>query len=348
MYSARLFANANYGGISDPAKRGLFSTYFRAYSQPIYDAREATGTIRVYRASFGFQGSLGAGASIPWNDTWSPPTGNDATMLIVDPSTGREWDLWLVNLANKSACVTWENVAAGFVVTERNLCVGQADLVQDVAGNPADYRSYSGGYPTGGSHLPGLAMIVTADEVTTGVIPHALNAVVYNTMFGPECTAMQRSTTAAGTTCGFYENPASRLEWASAPQDCGGYTQENSTAGRSKTVPEGMRFAIHITDAQIEQWLNSRGYAGALRNTARIFAVAARDYGFIVTNTSCWDSGFVTDGMFNSTTRSKWLALGVPDDNSLSLLHGLFTQDELWAVAPSEALSVGSATPAGP
>jgi hypothetical protein len=103
-----------------------------------------------------------------------------------------------------------------------------------------------------------------------------------------------------------------------------------------------MRFAIHMTDGQIEQWLDSRSYRGALRNTARIFAVAARDYGFIITNTSCWDTGFVTDGMFNPATRSKWLALGIPDDGSTSLLHGLFTSDNMWAVAPSEALSVGT------
>jgi hypothetical protein len=330
------------GGAADPSLRGKFSTYFRDYSQPIYDARQATGTIQVFRAGFGFQGSVANGGSVPWNDSWQPPTGNDAVMFIVDPATGREWDLWLVQTINKSSCYTLENLLLGFNYYGHNICVGEADLMQDAAGHPIDYRTYAGGYPTGGAWLPGMAMVVTADEVAGGVIPHALNAVVYNTMFGPQCSSAQRFTSAAGVSCGYYENPASRLEWANAPQDCGVNTQQNSDIGRSKTVPEGMRFAVHMSDTEIEQWLTARGYSGALRNTARIFAVAARDYGFIVTNTSCWDTGFVTDGTFNPVAKAKWASLGIPESGNISLLHGLFRADNLWAVSASEALSVGS------
>ena len=107
-----------------------------------------------------------------------------------------------------------------------------------------------------------------------------------------------------------------------------------------------MRFAIHVTDAQIDQWLNTRNFTPELRNTARIFAVALRDYGFIVTNTSCYDAGFITDGVFNPKTKAKWQALGVTNADDVSLVHGLITADNLWTVAPSEALSVGSQTPA--
>ena len=341
-YAARLFNYANGEGLTDPTRKGQFSTYLRAYSQPIYDARQATGTIPVYRASFGFQGSVAQGDSVPWNDSWQPPAGNDATMFIVDPSTGREWDLWLVQTVNKTACLTWEGIAAGFLIDGRNLCVGQADLIQDASGNPIDYRTYVGGYPTGGAYIQGMAMVTTADEAASGVIPPALNAVGHNPMFGPECTTAQRTTAAAGVSCGFYEHPASRLEWASHPQDCGVNTLQNDATGRSTTVPEGMRFAIHMTDTQINQWLDGRQYTGQLRNTARVFAVAARDYGFIITNTSCWGAGFVTDGMFNPATRTKWMSLGIPDAGDDDLLGGLITADNLWATAASQALVLGS------
>ena len=346
-FSTRLFNYSNLGGVTDPKLKGRFSTYFGAYSQPVYDAREATGTIRVFRAGFGYQGSIAAGGSIPWNDSWQPPDGNDRTMYIIDPRTGREWDLWLVQTENKTTCLTFENLALGFSMDDRNLCVGQADIVQDSQGDPIDYRTYEGAYPTGGAFIQGLAMLTTADEVANGAIPHALNAVVYNTMFGPECTAAERNTPAAGLDCGFFEFPAGHLERAAGPQDCGASTLQHTNADRAKTVPQGIRFAVRVSDAQIESWLDSRGYAGVLRNTARVFAVAARDYGFVITNTSCWDAGFITDGVFNPATRKVWESLGVTDAADVSLLHGLFTATNLWAVVPSEPLPLGSNAVAG-
>ncbi len=40
---------------------------------------------------------------------------------------------------------------------------------------------------------------------------------------------------------------------------------------RARSVPEGTRFALHITDAEIDAWLTSRGYTGQKRATARVF-----------------------------------------------------------------------------
>ncbi len=345
-YASRMFNYGIQGGSSDPSLRGKFSTYFRDYSQPVYDARQANTTVQVFRAGFGFAGSVPNGGSIPWNDAWQPPTGNDAMMFIANPDTGRLYELWLVQTVNKTSCFTFENLFLGFSFDGHNICVGQSDVIQDASGHAVDYRTYEGGYPTGGAYIQDRAMVVTADEVATGTIPHALNAVVYNTMFGPQCTPQERYSSAAGVSCGFYENPASRLEWSSAPQQCGSATQQDSDIGRAKTVAEGMRFAVHMTDGQITAWLDSRGYSGALRNTARIFAVAARDYGFIVTNTSCWDTGFITDGTFNPVTQVKWAALGIPADGNMTLLHGLFTADNMGTVAASEPLTVGTRTPA--
>ena len=44
-------------------------------------------------------------------------------------------------------------------------------------------------------------------------------------------------------------------------------------AALARAVPEGARFSIDVTDAEIEAWLNSRGYTGSLRTTARTIAI---------------------------------------------------------------------------
>ena len=92
---------------------------------------------------------------------------------------------------------------------------------------------------------PKLALITTPYEVQAGSIDHALEMTVFNSMFGPPCTEAEVGTAAAGSTCGFYVPPATRVEWNDGPpNNCGENTQPNTGATREKTIPEGMRFLI--------------------------------------------------------------------------------------------------------
>jgi len=196
------------------------------------------------------------------------------------------------------------------------------------------YRTRPGTYSERGMGIEKLALITTADEVASGAIPHSLEMTVFNTMFGgPSCSP---DAPGAGVDCGFFLPPSTKVEWPNGYNGtCGANNIPTTSAMRSRTVPEGMRFALDITDAQINAWLDSRGYAGAKRETARIFAVGLRDYGWIIAETGCWGAAIETDGVQNPEAAAKWRALGV-DETSGNLLHGLLTRENIYVVNPPQ------------
>src|SRR5690606_17602981 len=96
----------------------------------------------------------------------------------------------------------------------------------------------------------------------------------------------------------------------------------------SKMVPRGSRLVIDRTDAEIQQWLDSRGYSGRLRETARIFAVALRDYGLIQLDTTGGPATIQVSGGRNPETAAGWRALGIEGDG-LDFLDGLVTSSNI-------------------
>ena len=331
QWAYRWWNFANVPGRTNPAHRGEIAVSFDEYSTPVYDKADATGTARVFTTGWGYGHNLGADNSLPWNPSWEPAPGNDAELIIKEPSTGREWGLWLLQKINWSSCLTLENLFAGYQPGV-DLCAGAASIGRNPDGTVSNYFTDSGfADPSTGrgmGAIQGMALLPTLDEIENGSINHALNMETYATMFGPACTAAQLGTPAAGVDCGFAVTPATRLEFWQGPAtaECGPVAQQNTPAGRSMTVPEGMRFVIDLSDAEIETWLDGRGYTGAKRNTARIFAVALRDYGWIISDTTCWTSATAVEGVANPQARARWAALGVtnitPQANS-EFLQGL-------------------------
>lgn len=336
-YAERFWKYANFGGWDRPEIRGDVDVEFRDYSVPIYDARTATGTKRAFIANFGYPPHPGWSMEVPWNDEWKPAPGRDAFVLSVDPDTGRSWRLWDVLLTNPTTCLTPANLASGYRAF-RDLCVGGASMLRDEDGTVGDYRTWNSTQVERGMGIPKLALVTTPYEVREGAIRHALEMTIFTTMFGPACTDEQMGTPAMGVDCGFYLPPATRLEFAeTATRDCGPNNQPSDASYRRKTVPEGMRFALDITDDEIEDWLDDRGYTDPLRSTARVFAVALRDYGWIIAETGCFGTSIEVDGMVNPASREVWLELGVPDDDSADqILTGLFTEDRIYVVEPPE------------
>ncbi len=340
-YAERLW---EYGG--GPAPKGTVNVAFGDYSVPVYKASEATTVAWVYQTTasqalyvMGFAG-LEIGGAIPWNPTWKPGTGNDNILAIIDETTGRVWEIGGIG-QNPVNCreihippfVIGRNAAAGFDPTRADhLCtMGGArwDGLYDVTdGTTTDGR---------GMGINKLAMITRADEVKAGAIRHALAMTITSTMFGaPACTPAKGPNVAGfGVSCGGYVAPATKLERINPDVGCAKQTVSN--AERAKTIPEGMRFALDVTDGQIDTWLDSRGYAGAIRNTARVFAVALRDYGWIVAETGCWGMHFETDSVIGSSAR-KWAELGIPNDGTNypkgDLLAGLITPERIYVVEP--------------
>ncbi len=345
----------NYAGL--PAAPGDTNVQFKAYSVPFYDVTEANTSVRLFQAIWaqnqqGFSTSGNAiGDSIPWNNNWKPGIGNDRIMQIVNYDTGYQYGLWVVGEPSAAcddrnpfgiAAFDGPNTKAGYVP-------GRADHLCIAA-----YGQYGGLYTTtdGTTHtdrgmgIDKLALVTRAEEVKSGAIRHALELTVTSTMFGlPECSPNKgASAPGAGTSCGFYLPPATRVEFTSNQADltanrCPGNPITVDSTTRSKTVPEGMRIALNITDGDITAWLNQRGYTGAKRETARVFAVALRDYGAIIGETGCYGIGIETDGIMNPTSAATWAELGITDitgnDNPHGdLLDGLFTRQRLYIVNP--------------
>lgn len=302
------------------------------FALPVYDAADATTTRQVrLRAGWGGSTNLEWADTVPWNPAWRAMRGSDASLVILDERTGSEWDLWGVvqtdalGIYNDSQC--W--LAAGGYDRTRDLCVGSAHLVRHPSGELADYRTYGGNFPSRGVRIQHYAMLTRPEEVAAGEIRHALMMGASNTMFGPLCSPEELDTPAAGSTCGFSLAPAGGLEWLT-PWTASPHSEQEQ---RERSIPEGIRFALTMTDAEIDAWLDSREYTGRKRETARIFAVALRDYGWMITDTGGTASWSVS-GAANPDTAARWRELGI-DDDGFDLLFGLLARDRIRVVRPA-------------
>jgi hypothetical protein len=319
------------------------------YSVPMYDAADATGRIRVYQRpvdTWNGRFDIPVGGTVPWNPSWLPADGNDGHLVIVDSRTGEEWDLWAVatptfhpSYLTELECATvLGNLVAGFNAST-DLCAGAVTHIKDPSGAVADVRTYRGNYPwateIGIQQSIGLA---TPAQVASGDIGHALRYAVSVTasMNGPVCPADVTSPDdpRVGTTCGIALAPGGQF-------DHQGHT--STPADLLKMVPRGTRWVLDISDAQIDQWLDSRGYTGALRSTARTFARAMRDYGLIQVSTNGTSSTIQASGGRNSATAAGWRALGITGDRS-TLLQGLVTESRIRVLEPPTNRCGGVAT----
>jgi len=335
----------DWAGGEDTSTRGRLGLKFEAYSVPIYDAATATTTVHLYQTvwsqNIGRLGNIEIGTEVPWNPQWAPGTQSDRIMAVVDYATGRTWEYWGVG-EPPTNCFDFAgpNVRAGFnPLSDRDVCLAGASTYDNLfTASDRDGTTIDGR----GMGINKLALVTRADEVLEGEIRHALELSVTNTLFGePACDPIDDGTApGAGRTCGFYLPPATKLEWSAGTAGrCGeGQPIDTSDENRARMVPEGLRIALRITDTEIEAWLDDRGYEGARRRTARIFAVALRDYGAIVAETGCWGVGIETDGLVDPVSRGKWARAGIVDDGTdnpaIDLLDGLVTEERLYVVEP--------------
>lgn len=332
----------------DTSALGKLNINLFEYAVAIFDAKEATTTVRLAQAVWAqkqqvmsITGTLNIGASIPWNNDWNKrlPGGSDKCVIVVDYVKGVSYELWAAGQPSISL-VDWfwifkswggPNGKAGYVPDSQAwLGVASAEKINNIYG-PSTLGSR-------GCGLPKSALTVRVDELVAGKIEHALPLTISNPMYGlPMANPMTNYLApGAGVTCGFYLDPARKLEYALKMPPTG--QDGTNIFTRDKTIPSGMRFALRITDAGIEAWLNSRGFAGAKRNTARIFAVALRDYGAIVAETGGWGVGVECESMSSPGATQKYVQLGLVKENETSktpsndLLYGLISYGQLYVV----------------
>ena len=281
-YASRLYNNA-------PDKPGNFNLSFVDYTYPVYYTDDATTT---YTVSGGYSTSNGSinGSKIPWNPAWSAAGGSDAQVILLDPSTGREWDLWQVRISGSTLSVSGGSLVGG------------------------DYRTKTDCWPySRGIGCQYLAMLVRPEEVASGQISHALSMPITN----PSKTS--------------YVAPATKLE--------------HSGSETANPIPEGMRFALNVTDAEIESWVATK--PAAYQKLARTVARALRDYGWFITDTS---GAAHLQFESQASADALWKSQGIdPASSTVSnLMDGLMTQSRIYSIVPSNQYPNQSLAPPNP
>lgn len=266
---------------------GVFHLSFGEYTYPVYRVGATTKAFPV-ELRRDWKSDL-RGATIPWDARFVPNRGTDGQVILLEPETGREWDLWQVEFDGGK------------------VSLGNGNLV------PGSYWTREVGFaPSRGIGVPYLAMLVVPEEVARGRIEHALSMPIRNPS-GEE-----------------YVAPATKLEHIR----------------KGPGVPEGMRFALEISDAEIDAHLARLPAAlpEAMRRLGRIVLVALRDYGWFITDTS-GDAHFQFEAP--ESAAADWTALGVqpgvtPDPAKdwmtypRKLIDGVMTPERIHALVPSD------------
>lgn len=288
-----LYASRFYNYSSD--RPGNFNLSFYGYTTPVYYVEDATATYTV-------QGGYNInGTKLPWNPNWTAASGSDGELILLDPATGREWDLWQVSVSGSTI-----NVSGGSLIGAGESMSGSSGV--------GNYRTKENGWsPSRGVGIQYLAFLAQPEEVSRGAINHALCVGVRN----PSKT--------------FYVAPATKLEHPGSEV--------------SNPIPEGMRFALNITDAEIESWVATK--PAAYQKLARILARTVRDYGWFVTDTAGAVGIRMEDG---ASAGALWKAQGIDwtSNTATNLLDGLITQDRIYALVPSDQYPNQSLAPPNP
>lgn len=274
-------------------------------------------------------------ATIPWNPSWKTGKGGDNEIFILDdrpgPTQGRIYTIWIFEAGgcyNPLELLFWPD----------RVCASSIQVGRDHYGNIIDYRTHEGYVGERGVGLSYYATLTTPDEIAAGEIRHALGIAVANTSFGTICSPAQLGTSAESNTCGTALAPASKFEWGGLTMEQVGRKAPFDSYGNDKTIPEGTRFALTMTYAQIDAWVASRTeWANNPRRaeSARIIARAMKDYGMIVVDTNGTWPGIQMVGGVNPDNATKWknLAMG-PEYSDRDLLQGLLNASNVRVVEP--------------
>ncbi len=192
-------------------------------------------------------------------------------------------------------------------ITNGNLV--QAGETPGDGSDPGNYWTKENGFiPSRGVGIQYLAMLVRPRSIEQGVIEHALSNPIRNT-------------------CGeVFVPPATKLEHPGRPQG----------------IPEGMRFALRMSDDELDEWigeLHDRGLPDNTIQAARIIARALIDYGWFITDTS---GGCHLQFEDRYSAGERWEKLGLSHfeidgrNYPRHLLHGLFTRERIYALVPGD------------
>lgn len=274
-------------------------------------------------------------ATIPWNPSWTTGKGGDNEIFILDDrpgsTQGRIYTIWIFQAGG---CYS----PLELLVWPDRVCASSIQVGRDHYGKIIDYRTHEGYVSERGVGLSYYATLTTPDEVAAGEIRHALGISIPNSSFGAICTPAQLGTAAESNTCGTALAPASKFEWGGASLQDIRRQGAFGTQSIDKTIPEGTRFALTLSYAQIDAWVASRTeWVNNPRRaeTARIFARAMKDYGMIVVDTNGSWPGVQMAGGVNPDNATKWKNLQMgPEFEDRELLKGLVNIGNVRVIEP--------------
>lgn len=344
-WADRFFTYANHLGDDGTmatviVNMGLESDVSDDYSMPLDQSGPSTTRRFFLRPNEPGVFAVAPGTAEKFTANFHPSRGKDGEMATIDPATGHEVDYWQLSAPWDQTSDRPQSAAYGNI---NNLTVNptfnpNADLVAatvapctDKAGHLIDVRTWNGnGYSA--ILAPYSIGVTTAAEVQSGVIEHVIFITIGNPLKKPVApsTITNPDDPSIGVTYGLAGLPAGQHE----------LTTNSYTLPLTQAVPDGLRIYLR-PDYDIEGWLDSRSYTDTLRDTARCFAVAIRDYGLIAKENGPGRAAIKCDG----STVSAWRDLGISDDGH-TLLYGLITSaDDLIVCAwPSTTLADGSTT----
>ena len=321
----------------------------RDYSTPLYPLSRGVVAIgdrrRIWPRGHGFNGHFDVppGARVPISKACRPAGGTDGHLAVQDPADGTWWDLWGCSTpwawtvdrpqahgAHQRARVT-EGGRTKTVTSDTRY-----DVVAATVMHVPDLNLNGG---ASGAGLPLAVGVVLPEEVAAGRIEHVV-AVTVNaacSMSGPEAPADVDDP----------DHPDVGVRWALASMPCGQYeSAEVPTLPTelARMVPDGTRFVHDLTDREIDAWLSYRGYAGAVRATARCFARALREYGWVQKHTGWGNAQVQGDGSPQAQKMWRKLLGGGSGDGSDLLRDLLPGPDRVHALRPPVGVRADGST----
>lgn len=166
-----------------------------------------------------------------------------------------------------------------------------------------------------GAGINYLACLVRPWEIEQGLIEHALSMPI------------------KGTSGQFFVAPATKLEHP----------------GKVGNIPEGMRFALNVTYAEIDAYVAKLTTLRVQnRNAVKTILYALKDYGWFITDTS---GGAHLQFEAPESAQTEWVRIGVLPGQAYSgaefprfALHGFITQARIVAFVPSDQYPTSALT----
>jgi hypothetical protein len=222
----------------------LFTLFDRDYTYPVYKSSDASGQTATAAVNFG---NWRTGV-VPWNPSWTIPAGTDNQFIILDETTGVEYNAWQVRYDSGTNRIVPSVSGSGRV--------SRVTANADETGGAGDYRTKTSGFrPSRGCGIQYLAMLIRPEEIAQGKIYHALSCVMGRSGYR------------------YYANPATKGER---------FPGNEADQG----IPQGTRWYYDVTDTEIENHLATlpAAVSTAQKNTLRIVFRAMREYGLIASD----------------------------------------------------------------